>query len=110
MLEEILNRYSGTKLHRNHLLMISVREKIIQVLIRRRQGLKAVLSQKETQMTHDQERRIKEEYVNTLKKQVAHFRSVKSVMEKLDFPKEFWSESLQKMEREEEQLCVIQHA
>ena len=89
--------------------MISVREKIIQALIRRRQGLKAVLSQKAKEMTHDQKKLIEEESVNTLKKQIGHFRSVKNVMEKLDFPKEFWTESLQKMVHEEERLCENEH-
>ena len=109
MLEEILNRYSGIKLHQNHLLLINVREKIIQALIRRRQGLKAVLSQKGNEMTHGQKKRIEEESLNNLKKQIVHFRSVKKVMEKLDFPEEFWAESLQKMVQEEERLCENEH-
>ena len=103
-LEEILERYSDVKLHKNHLLLISVREKIIQALIRRRQGLKIVLSQKQDVMSQDQKMNIQEESENALKKQIEHFRSVKAVMEKLDFPKEFWKESLEKMIREEESL------
>ena len=109
MLEDLIHRYAGIKLHQNHLLMVSVREKIIQALIRRRQGLKVVLSQKGNEMTHDQKKRIEEESVNTLKKQIDYFRSVKNVMEKLDFPKEFWTESLQKMVNEEEILCENGH-
>lgn len=109
MLEETLKRYSEIRLHKNHLLLISVREKIIQALIRRRQGLKAVLSQKSADMTQDQKKRVKEESVNALKKQIHHFSNVTNVMEKLDFPKEFWTESLQKMVREQESLCKHEH-
>ena len=62
------------------------------------------MSQKQDVMSHDQKKNIEKESENALKKQIEHFRSVKAVMEKLDFPKEFWSESLQKMIREEEVL------
>ena len=55
-------------------------------------------------MSHDQKKNIEKESENALKKQIEHFRSVKAVMEKLDFPKEFWTESLEKMIREEEAL------
>ena len=92
------------KLHQNHLLLVSVREKIIQALIRRRQGLKIVMSQKKDVMSQDQKLNIEKESQNALKKQIEYFQSVKAVMEKLDFPKEFWTESLQKMIREEEGL------
>ena len=98
-------RYSEIKLHKNHLLLITAREKIIQALIRRRQGLKAVLSQKSADMTHDQKKRVKEESLNALRKQIQHFSSVTNVMVRLDFPKEFWTKSLQKMIRENEELC-----
>ena len=109
MLEEVLTRYSETKLHKNHLLLIGVREKIILALVRRRKGLQLVLSQKSSNMTHDQEKRVKEALVIALKKQIYHFRNVASVMEKLDFPKEFWDKQLQKMIREEEDLYKEEH-
>ena len=103
MLGQVLENYSGIKLHRNHLLLISVREKIIQGLIRRRQKLQVLLSQK-TDMTQDQKRRIEEEILNALKKQTDHFRCVATVMEKVDFPKDFWVRSLNKMLKELEAL------
>ena len=62
------------------------------------------MSQKQDVMSHDQKKNIEKESENALKKQIEHFRSVKAVMEKLDFPKEFWTESLEKMIREEEIL------
>ena len=62
------------------------------------------MSQKQDVMSHDQKKNIEKESENALKKQIEHFRSVKAVMEKLDFPKEFWTESLEKMIREEEVL------
>lgn len=107
-LESVIDNYSDVKLHRNHLLLVGVREKIIQYLIRRRKGLNIVLSQEKiNSMTNDQKKRIKEESANALKKQIYHFRRVKSVMEQLDFPKEFWTASLQRMIREEEKtLCI----
>ena len=62
------------------------------------------MSQKQDVMSHNQKKNIEKESEIALKKQIEHFRSVKAVMEKLDFPKEFWTESLQKMIREEEVL------
>ena len=62
------------------------------------------MSQKKDVMSQDQKTSIEKESQNALKKQIEYFQSVKVVMEKLDFPKEFWTESLQKMIREEESL------
>ena len=62
------------------------------------------MSQKKDVMSQDQKLNIEKESQNALKKQIEYFQSVKAVMEKLDFPKEFWTESLQKMIREEEDL------
>ena len=62
------------------------------------------MSQKKDVMSQDQKLNIEKESQNALKKQIEYFQSVKAVMEKLDFPKEFWTDSLQKMIREEEGL------
>ena len=62
------------------------------------------MSQKKDVMSQDQKMSIEKESQNALKKQIEYFQSVKVVMEKLDFPKAFWTESLQKMIREEESL------
>jgi len=105
-LEEVLGQYSEVKLHKNNLLLVTVREKIIQALIRRRNGLKAVLSQKAKEMTQDQKRRIKEEAENNLKKQICYFTSVKNVMEKVDLPEEFWVDTLENMIRDVENVSV----
>ena len=51
-------------------------------------------------MTQDQKRRIEEEILIALKKQTDHFGCVAAVMEKLDFPKDFWVRSLNKMLKE----------
>ena len=103
MLEQVLEGYLGTKLHRNHLLLISVREKIIQHLIRRRQKLQILLSRK-SDMTQDQKRRVQEEILSALNRQIDHFRCIAAVMEKVDFPKKFWTRSLNKMLQELEAL------
>ena len=103
MLEKVLEGYSGIKLHRNHLLLISVREKIIQHLIRRRQKLQILLSRK-SDMTQDQKRRVQEEIVSALNRQIDHFRCIAAVMERVDFPKDFWARLLHKMLEELEAL------
>ena len=103
MLEQVLECYSGIKLHKNHLLIISIREKIVQHLIRRRQKLQILLSRK-ADMTRDQKRRVQEEILIALKRQTEHFRCVAAVMEKVDFPKDFWARLLHKMLEELEEL------
>ena len=51
-------------------------------------------------MTEDQKKRINEKMLEALKIQINHFRCVAAVMEKVDFPKEFWANSLNKMLKE----------
>ena len=76
-----------------------MREKIVQELVRRRQKLQILLSRK-LDMTQDQKNRIEEKMLDALKIQINHFRCVAAVMEKIDFPKEFWANSLNKMLKE----------
>ena len=51
-------------------------------------------------MTQDQKTRVRGEIVSALNRQIDHFRCVAAVMEKVDFPKEFWANSLNKMLKE----------
>ena len=104
MLEAVLDRYSETKLHQNHLILIGIREKIIQQLIKRKQKLKVVLTEKASIMTNKQKQSIEHSIIQTLEKQIEHFALVSNVMKILDPPKEFWCETLSKMLKECETL------
>ena len=51
-------------------------------------------------MTQDQKTRVRGEIVSALNRQIDHFRCVAAVMEKVDFPKDFWDRSMDKMLKE----------
>lgn len=83
-LNSILNEHSGKNFHPNHFLMTGIRERLIQVLIQTRKS------------EQDNQRKV----VQLLKRQVDLFETVANVMSKVDLPSEFWSFTMEKMQRE----------
>ena len=105
-LEGILCDNVGKTVHPNHFLMGTTREKLVTCHLRRRQKLVQMLGDpvKSAELAKmgklDQ---VHQEILKCFLEQLKHFRDVALVMEKIDFPSEFWQDSLKKMESEAEE-------
>jgi hypothetical protein len=84
-LQDILDENAGVTLHPNHFLLTGIREKIIQI----------IMAQKDSSGGGDPKEALK-----LLTAQVDLFGQVAEVMSKVDLPKDFWMQTLDKMQTE----------
>ena len=87
----------GKTVHDNHFLMGGAREKLVQFYLSRRQKLMHLLKQKDGELSPEKMSHIRQEIIAAFEKQLFHFTHIAQVMEKIDYPKEFWQKSRQKM-------------
>ena len=100
---KILEDNVNKTVHTNHFLMGMVREKLVTCHLRRRQKLVQMI--RDDKVLRDLQKSGKysdviSEILNSHAQQLEHFNEVVRVMEKIDLPKEFWHQSLQKMTSE----------
>ena len=80
--------------------MGTVREKLVTCHLRRRQKLNQMISDDKLLLDLQKSGKysnVISEIVNCHAQQLEHFKEVVKVMEKIDFPKEVWHQSLEKM-------------